>query len=164
MPYLTHSFNPEEWEKQVWGLYQPHIPAWQKWLLRLLSPIFRRLVSNRLKVTREEADKSLANARNVLCEVETLLADGREFLLGTDIPTWIDFHLFSILAVMTNPAAYGGGRLLEKSRVVHTGGEALGPLVEEIGRLKTTPAGRFVDKVYDEFRICLLYTSPSPRD
>ena len=139
----------------MWGLYQPHIPTWQKWLLQLLSPIFRRLVSNRLRVTREEADKSLANAVNVLSEVETLLADGREFLLGTELPTWIDFHLCSILAVMTNPATYGGGRLLERSRVVHTAGagEALGPLVEEIDRLKKTPAGRFVERMYDKFRM-----------
>ena len=88
---------------QVWGIYQPNIPQWQKNLLKLLAPIFVKFLETGLKVTAEESKRSMENANKIMDEVESLLSDGRKFILNTSQPTYIDFHFSSMMALMILP-------------------------------------------------------------
>ena len=38
----------DRWEKEVWGLFQPGVPEWQKAILKTFSPVFRKLVKTKL--------------------------------------------------------------------------------------------------------------------
>jgi len=140
--------NVAEYNQCVWGQYQPGVPAWQKWLLSILSPLFQLFVSTRLRVTEEEKNISLAEARKICNEVDELLYDGREFLLCTQRPTYLDFHLASMIAIVLTVPQYSGGVLT--SRSVNYG--ASKEVIEEAERLKETRTGKFVVKCFEQYR------------
>jgi len=144
--------NVAEYNQCVWGQYQPGVPGWQKQLLSILSPLFQLFVSTRLRVTEEEKDKSLEEARQICQEVDELLSDGREFLLSTVKPTYLDFHLASMLAIVITTPQYSGGVLT--SRSVNYG--ASKEVIEEGERLKKTRTGKFVVKCFEEYRYVKL--------
>ena len=47
-------------------------------------------------------------------KVDELLSDGREFLLSTPSPTYLDFHLASMLAIVITTPEYSGGVLTSR--------------------------------------------------
>ena len=47
-------------------------------------------------------------------KVDELLSDGREFLLSTPRPTYLDFHLASMLAIVITTPEYSGGVLTSR--------------------------------------------------
>jgi len=136
---------------QVWGLYQPNIPQWQKVLLKFLSPVFVKILINRLRVNAEDTKKSLENAYKIIKEVDSLLSDGRKFLLNTSQPTYIDFHFCSIVAVITKPKTYGGKVYSENNLLEAM--ELPGAWGEEAEKIRQTEAGKFVHNVYTTFRL-----------
>ena len=62
-------------------------------LLKLLTPVLSTIVIRRLRVGPEEAVAALAEAEAIFGEVDTLLADGRSFLLATEQPSYIGNRL-----------------------------------------------------------------------
>ena len=47
-------------------------------------------------------------------QVDELLSDGREFLLCTQRPTYLDFHLASMIAIVLTVPQYSGGVLTSR--------------------------------------------------
>jgi len=148
---LSSSEDMQERNMQVWGLYQPNIPQWQKYLLKPLAPIFVKLLENRLKVTAEESKKSMDNANKILEEVESLLSDGRKFLLNTSQPTYIDFHFCSMVAIMTNPKDYGGQ--IFKHNGMPKPIEMPEAFNKEVKYIEERVVGKFVQNMYETFRL-----------
>ena len=136
-----------------WGLYQPTIPLWQRYLLKPLAPVFVKLLQKVLKVTPEDSNKSLENAGKILDEVESLLSDGRQFLLNTPHPTYIDFHLCSMVAVMTKPQNYGGKVYSQEALAMINQMEMPEQFNKEVHKIKERVAGKFVQKIYETFRM-----------
>merc|ERR1712037_869237 len=132
--------NVAEYNQCVWGQYQPGVPGWQKHLLSILSPLFQLFVSTRLRVNEEEKERSLVEARKICQEVDELLSAPR--------PTYLDFHLASMLAIVITTPEYSGGVLT--SRSVNYG--ASKEVIEEAERLKKTRTGQFAVKCFAEYR------------
>jgi len=135
-----------------WGLHQPAVPLWQKYLLKPLAPVFVRLLQAVLRITPEESQKSVENANKILDEVESLLSDGRQFLLNTPHPTYIDFHLASMVAIMTNPQDYGGKIFSQESRDMVKQWRMPEEFNAEVQKIKDRVAGKFVDNIYETYR------------
>ena len=137
-----------------WGLHQPRVPAWQKLMLRLLAPVFQALLTHKLKVNNKDVESGLEQARVILADLDGLLEDGRQFLLDTAKPTYLDIHLSSILGVVMfgRLSQYSGGVLTAKTR------EALAPLVKcqevtrEAERLHKSRVGSFVTNCFHNYR------------
>eukprot|EP00091_Calanus_sinicus_P009453 TRINITY_DN22123_c0_g1_i1.p1 TRINITY_DN22123_c0_g1~~TRINITY_DN22123_c0_g1_i1.p1 ORF type:complete len:170 (+),score=17.62 TRINITY_DN22123_c0_g1_i1:55-510(+) len=142
-------------DMQVWGMYQPNIPRWQKFLLKLLSPIFVKILENKLKITAEESKRSLENANKILDVVENLLSDGRKFLLNTPHPTYIDFHFCSMVAIMILPQDYGGRVLKQATLENHV--EFPKAFNDEVKKIEERAAGKFVINLYKSFRLTTVH-------
>lgn len=142
----------DTWEKEVWGLYQPGVPEWQKFILKLASPVFRKLVTMKLDITQENGMRRLKEARKTIEEIDELLSDGRKTLLGTPEPTYIDFHFCSMVAIILRPQEYGGGRLNRKTFDPNQK-EVPHQMKEEKDYLMKTRSGKFVMNMYTQFRL-----------
>ncbi len=64
------------------GMFPKQCPRHQVWMLRFLFPLFRVLVRRAYKVNAEGISRSLGRVQEVFAEVESLLEDGRPFLIG----------------------------------------------------------------------------------
>ena len=137
---------------KVWGMNQPNIPQWQKYLLKLLAPFFVFWVGNRLAVTPEMSKKSLKEAKDTLKEVEELLSDGRKFILGTSYPTYIDFHFCSMVAVMLYPPNYGGKVFRHETKKEGRHLVMTEDWRKEVKLLEESIAGKFVMNLYQNLR------------
>lgn len=139
----------------VWGKFQDTIPAWQRSVLAIFAPVFQLFVSTRLAVTREEAERSLGEATAICREVDQLLSDGREFLLATPGPTFLDFHFCSMIAIVLSVPEYSGGVLSPRTRA-EMARYVTPAVVEEGERLQATRCGQFMVTCYQRFRSAKL--------
>lgn len=135
----------------VWGKFQGNIPTWQRSLLALLAPVFQLFVSTKLAVTKEEAERSLKEATNICREVDELLSDGREFLLATPGPTFLDFHFCSMVAIVLSVPEYSGG-LLSPRTLAEMARYVTPAVVEEGERLRATRSGQFMVNCFQKLR------------
>ncbi|GAB5368163.1 hypothetical protein AAMO2058_001295000 [Amorphochlora amoebiformis] len=101
---------------RAWGYYQPHIPLWQRLILRVFAPFFKLTLSQLLKINEKRAHADLNKAKKVLDDIDALLSDGREYLLKTPQITFIDTTFASLAGIMAIPPLWTGGRLAEKSQ------------------------------------------------
>ena len=67
---------------KVWGMQIDSIPYWQKLLLQLITPVLKNLVVNALKITESGAKDGLVKSKAFFKEVDELLADGRQYIMG----------------------------------------------------------------------------------
>ena len=150
--YVTfNSPNVLDIEKGVWGLFQPGVPEWQKNLLKIFSPFFRKLVTLKLDISEENGMKRLKEARKTIDEMDELLSDGRKTLLGTEEPTYLDFHFCSMVAIMASPDEYGGG-ILNRQTYDPSRNDMPQKLKDEKTYLMTTRSGKFVMNMYAKYR------------
>jgi glutathione S-transferase len=142
-------FQRRDLTLRSWGVEEPRIPHWQRTLLKMLAPLLRFAVRRMLGVSPARAARALERTREVFDRVDTMLADGRRYLLGSS-PTFADITFASLGAFAVLPAEYGGRAI---------GGRRFGieELDEEwraeIESFRARPAGQFVLRLYREERL-----------
>ena len=141
----------DTWEKEVWGLYQPGVPEWQKTILKMGSPLFRKLVTMKLNITEENGMKRWKEARKMIKEVDELLSDGRKTLLNTPEPTYLDFHFCSMASILLFPPEYGG-RILDAKTYPPNETNMPQKMKEEKDFLLSTRSGKFIMDIYANYR------------
>ena len=151
---IFNSPNVMDFEKEVWGLFQPGVPEWQKYFLKLISPLFRKLVTLKLDISEENGMKRLKEARKTIEEIDELLSDGRKFLMNTEEPTYLDFHFCSMVAIMLRPVEYGGGILSKQTFDPDMKG--IQGLKDEKAYLMKTKSGKFIMSLYEKYRYCKI--------
>jgi glutathione S-transferase len=131
-----------------WGIAEPGIPAWQRWLLAAALPLLRLVVRRLLGVTPARAQRALERTRQAFDEVDRLLADGRPYLTGETL-TFADIAFASLGALAVMPPEYPGG--LRGRRVLLE--DVTDPAWhDEVERFRARPAGRFILRLYREER------------
>jgi glutathione S-transferase len=148
---IFNSPNVDSWEKEVWGLFQPGVPEWQKFILKLCSPFFRKLVTMKLNITEENGMKRLKEARQTIEEIDEILSDGRKTLMATTEPTYLDFHFCAMVAIILRPPEYGGG-IINKLTFDPDQKDIPQKMKEEKEYLMKTRSGKFVMNMYNEYR------------
>jgi glutathione S-transferase len=132
-----------------WGIEEPAIPAWQRWVLAAATPALRFAVRRMLGVTPERAEQALARTRAAFDEVDRLLADGRPYLTG-DSFTFADITFASLGALAVLPPDYPGaavrGRRLLLEDITDADWRA------EVERFRARPSGQFILRLYREER------------
>ena len=82
--------------------------------------------------------------------IGSLLSDGRNYLLKTERPTFVDFQFASMMSLLLMPEDFGGGAVNPESRLVP---KEVGPEVEKLAKeIAATPAGKFALRMYKEHR------------
>ena len=94
----------------AWGAGDPAVPVWQRWLLRLLFPVLRRLIRFAFRISPARQQRAVEHVSALLAEVEEKLADGRASILGGEALNFSDFAFAAIMGLWAQPAGYGGGR------------------------------------------------------
>lgn len=132
-----------------WGVEEPGIPAWQRFLLRTFTPVLRAAVKRMLGVTSRRAVTALERTRQAFDEVDALLADGRRYLLG-DAPSFADITFASLAALAVLPPEYAGRSLLGRRLVLE---DLDADWRAEVLDFRRRPAGQFVLRLYREERL-----------
>lgn len=82
------------------------VPAWEKLLAPLCYPFMRQFIQRRLRINESDVMAGLVRAREVVRTVDTLLADGRKYLVGNKFSA-ADLTLACMMAPFVLPTQYG---------------------------------------------------------
>jgi glutathione S-transferase len=132
-----------------WGLEERAIPAWQRALLAVGTPVLRFAVRRMLGVTSQRSARALERTHEAFAEVDAMLADGRRYLTGATL-TFADITFASLGALAVLPPEYPGGRLAGRRLVFEDVTDAVWR--QEIERFRARPAGQFILRLYREER------------
>jgi glutathione S-transferase len=145
----AHILKRRDLALRSWGIAEPAIPGWQRALLRVMAPLLRLAVRRMLGVTPGRAVVALERTRQAFDEVDSLLADGRRYLLGDEL-SFADITFASLAALAVVPPEFAG-------RSLRSGGFAIEDLDAgwraEVEDFRRRPAGQFVLRLYREERL-----------
>ncbi len=151
--WLDHGFGPDGrlWmyhetlgvvrELQQWAL--AGVPRWERLVFHSSAPIVGLAIRRYLRVDAASAAAALDRVDRVFDDIARRLSDGRSFLLG-DRFTAADLTFAALSAPMLLPARYGSP--LPPLEAMPDA------LAQAVRRLRSHPAGEFVDGLYREYR------------
>jgi glutathione S-transferase len=102
-----HILDDRELAQHAWGCYSPSIPAWQRYLVIATYPVLRVLLRRAFSISAAHYAKSVQHIEAVLAEVDTLLADGRAFILGGQSISYVDITFAAFSALWLQPPEFG---------------------------------------------------------
>ena len=124
-------------------LWTQRAPALESMTVKALAPFIRLLVRSTYRITPASRERSLSRALEIFQKVESVLADGRRYLV-TDRFTAADLTFAVLAAPMLLPP---------QCRAVQPAlDEVPSSMREEILRLRETIAGRFALRMFEEER------------
>jgi glutathione S-transferase len=119
------------------------VAAWEQRAAHIGFPLLASVIRSQLNVTEAAAARSLVQVRRVFADVDTLLGDGRPWLLG-DRFTAADVAL----AALATPVVLPAGHPWLQLRI-----DEVPPAMAEMAReLRATKAGQLVQRAYGEQR------------
>ncbi len=104
-----HLLDHRDLTLRAWGAENPATPVWQRWLLHLLYPLQVRLIRRAFRITDAAYEKATAAIAALLTELEELLDDGRQSLLGGSELNYTDFAFAALSGPWLWPEGYGAG-------------------------------------------------------
>ena len=129
--------------KLIRSLWSQGVPRFEASLIRVITPLVRRLVRGAYRITPESAQRSLERVRSVFRQVDERLRDRRPFLTGERF-TAADLTFAALAAPVLCPA---------ECRAVQPAFDALpAAMREEITRLRGTEAGQFALRLFADER------------
>lgn len=146
-----HILADRELTLHAWGANSPLIPAWQRLALKLLYPLLRLLIRKAFRITPRRHARAVEHLRALLGEVEALLEDGRQSILGGGEINYTDIAFAAIMGLWAMPRGYGAGKA---DAVKIDLGRCPGQMQEEVASWKRDypRATRFIDRLYEEQR------------
>lgn len=148
-----HLLEDRELTLRAWGIDDPAVPLWQRFLLRPLYPVLAFLIRKSFRITPERYEKACGHIEALLAEMDATLADGRASILGGDRLNYTDFEFAAMSGLWLQPRNYGGGRA-DKVRIERS--QATNPMRADIERwIEDYPvAVAWVQRLYAEERPC----------
>jgi glutathione S-transferase len=150
-------FKRRDLTLRSWGIEEESIPAWQRGLLLVATPVLRFAVRRMLGVTPQRGQRALEKTRASFDEVDALLADGRRYLIG-DTLTFADITFASLGALAVLPPEYPGGRMSGRRLDI---AELDPEWRAEVERFRQRPAGQFILRLYREERAHRPHATPA---
>ena len=125
------------------SLWARDVPPLEASVIRVITPLVRRLVRMGYKITPENAQRSLERVRGVFRQVDELLSDRRRFLAGERF-TAADLTFAALAAPVLLPA--------ECRAVQPALDDVPAAMRDEILRFRETDAGRFALRMFTQER------------
>jgi glutathione S-transferase len=104
-----HVLPDRELTLHAWGTDNKAIPAWQRLTLKILYPVLVFLIRKSFRISDAHHARAVQHVDALLSEVESLLGDGRQSILGGDEINYTDIAFAAIMGLWLQPAGYGGG-------------------------------------------------------
>jgi glutathione S-transferase len=146
-----HILDDRDLTKHAWGCNSPAIPAWQRYIVIAAYPVFRILIRKAFRITDTHYAKSVEHIESILAEIDSLLADGRESILGDKSINFVDITFASLSALWLQPPEFGR----EKANMVRVDRQdAPGAMRADIERWieKYPRATAFIYRLYEQER------------
>jgi len=146
-----HILEDKELALHAWGVNNPAVPIWQRWLLRVLFPLLAFLVRRSFRITVANYEKACHRIEELLADIDTNLADGRVSILGDNAPNYTDYCFAAFTGLWLQPAGYGGGKA-DSVRIERS--QATNPMRADIERwVEDYPSAvNWVQRLYAEAR------------
>ena len=137
---------------RAWGYQNPAIPAWQRGSLRLLFPLLRFLIRRAFRISTAHHARAVEHIDTLLAEVDAVLEDGRNSILGGDEINYSDITFAAIMGLWLQPEGFGGGKA---DTVLIKRNELPPAMREEMERWaeRYPHATKFIEKLYQEERL-----------
>lgn len=127
-------------------LYHPltaGTPLWERFLVYTFYPLYWRMMWKGMKLSTDAARKDLETTDRVFTQIDRLLSDGREFLVG-DRFSLADMTFATMAVPVTFPAEFQG---------VLPQFDRLDPVVVKVvEEYRRRPAGKFALRMFREYR------------
>lgn len=149
---LITSPTPNESAMTIWGLHSPNVPEWQKYLLKATMPLLRAFLCRVANINPDGALDGWKKSEKIFKEMDDLLSDGREYLLDTKYPTFVDVTFASLASILVFPDNYGGKRLVPETRPQLRFASA--EYQKHVKSFRQTRSGKFILKMYKERSLC----------
>ena len=103
-----HLLVDRELTLHAWGVDSPHVPGLQRLALRVLFPLQAALIRGAFRINDEHYAKSVLRIEELLGDIETRLADGRQSVLGGNEINYTDIAFASYTGLWLQPQGYAG--------------------------------------------------------
>jgi glutathione S-transferase len=146
-----HILDDRDLTQHAWGCNSPAIPAWQRYIVIAVYPVLRILMRKAFRITDSHYAKSVEHIESILAEIDALLADGRESILGDESIDFVDITFASLSALWLQPPEFGR----EKANMVRVERQdAPGAMRADIERWieKYPRATAFIYRLYEQER------------
>jgi glutathione S-transferase len=128
---------------QLAALFAKDVPAWEKRVARVATPVICEVIRRGLRVTPSEVKRSKEKVDEIFGEVAERLRDGRPYLTG-DRFTAADLTFASLAAPILYPDKF--------ARYVMPFETLTAAIRDTVLRYRETPAGTFGMRMYDRHR------------
>lgn len=105
-----HMLDERKLTLHAWGVNNPKIPLWQRWLLVVIYPLLAVFIRRAFRISDKHYQKATAKIEAILQDVETRLEAGSQTILGGDNPDFVDFAFSAMTGLWLQPVGYGGGK------------------------------------------------------
>lgn len=111
-----HMLHDRELTLHAWGADNPRVPQWQRLVLRVLFPLLAYLIRKSFSISDQHYAKAVLSIDELLSEIDTMLADGRQSILGGSTINYTDISFAAFSGLWMQPQGYGGG-MADSSRI-----------------------------------------------
>lgn len=145
--FYYHLLDARDLTLRGWGATSDLVPAWQRLTIRAIYPLLALFLRKSFVLTDAHYAKATHNIEELLADIETRLADGRNSILGGDTSNYTDIAFAALTGAWLMPATYGGG-MAEQARIERS--EVPQPMRADIERwIEDHPiAIAFAEKMY----------------
>jgi hypothetical protein len=146
-----HLLEDRELTLHAWGMDDPAVPAWQRWLLQPLFPVLAFLIRRSFRITPENYSKACQHIETLLAEMDATLEVGGASILEGESRNYTDYQFAAMTGLWLQPLNYGGGKA-DSSRIER--GQTSNPMRADIERwIESYPAVvAWVQTLYAEER------------
>lgn len=143
-----HLLTDRELALHAWGADSDRVPWWQRQLLPVIYPLLSLFIRRSFRITDSHYAKAVERIEDLLADIDTRLADGRQSILGGDTLNYSDLAFAAFSGLWLQPNGYGGGGA-EACRIARN--RAPSPMRADIERwIEDYPkAAGFVARLYE---------------
>jgi glutathione S-transferase len=117
----SHMLNNRTLTLRLWGAEDSQTPGWQRQALRLLYPLLKLLIGRTFQVSDANRARAAHRIEDLLADIDTRLADGRQSILGGTTLNFTDIAFAALSGPWLMPEGFGGGKadacLIEHDRL-----------------------------------------------
>ena len=103
-----HLLTDRELALHAWGIDSERVPRWQRQLLPVVFPLLSLFIRKSFRIDDNHYAKAVHHIEDLLADIDTRLADGRQSILGGDEINYTDLAFAALSGLWLQPLGYGG--------------------------------------------------------
>lgn len=105
-----HILDDKKLTQHAWGCNSPEIPAWQRYSAKLIYPVLCFLMRKAFRINEKNYQKSVKHIEEMLEEIDSSLAAGRDSILNDELLNFVDITFASLSSIWVLPRRFANGK------------------------------------------------------